>query len=53
MKVTVLMGEPGLFKQMNQACVAIFTARSQARAVARLGVEIPGILVSIEAMATL
>ena len=51
-KVTVLMGRPDLFKEMNEAYAEFFPGPKPARAVARLGVEMPGILVSIEAVAT-
>jgi 2-iminobutanoate/2-iminopropanoate deaminase len=52
-KITVLMGKPELFKEMNEAYAEFFTGPKPARAVARLGVEMPGILVSIEAIAVL
>lgn len=52
-KITVLMGKPELFKEMNEAYAEFFPGVKPARAVARLGVEMPGILVSIEAIAAL
>ncbi len=55
-KVTVLLDQsaarPDLFKEMNEAYAEFFPGPKPARAVARLGVEMPGILVSIEAVAT-
>ena len=50
-KVTVLLARPDLFREMNEAYAEFFPGPKPARAVARLGVEIPGVLVSIEAMA--
>jgi len=50
-KVTVLLAKPDQMKEMNEAYAEFFPGNKPARAVARLGPEIPGILVSIEAMA--
>lgn len=50
-KVTVLMARPDQFAEMNAAYAEFFPDRKPARAVARLGPEIPGLLVSIEATA--
>lgn len=50
-KVTVLLARPELFQGMNRAYAEHFPGAKPARAVVRLGVEIPGILVSIEAVA--
>lgn len=50
-KVTVLLAHSELFREMNTAYVEHFPGPKPARAVARLGVDIPGILVSIEAIA--
>src|SRR5688572_19671340 len=52
-KVTVLLARPDLYKEMNEAYAEFFPGPKPARAIARLGVEIPGVLVSIEAIATL
>jgi 2-iminobutanoate/2-iminopropanoate deaminase len=52
-KITVLLTKPELFKEMNEAYAEFFPGPKPARAVARLGVEMPGILVSIEALAVL
>ena len=51
-KVTVLLARPEMFKEMNEAYAEFFAGSKPARAIARLGVEIPGVLVSIEAIAT-
>jgi len=45
--VTVLLAHPDDFAGMNEAYAAAFDADPPARAVARLGPELPGVLVSI------
>jgi 2-iminobutanoate/2-iminopropanoate deaminase len=50
-KVTVLLANPADFAGMNQAYAEFFPRNRPARAVARLGAEIPGVLISIEAVA--
>jgi 2-iminobutanoate/2-iminopropanoate deaminase len=50
-KVTVLLARPELYKEMNEAYAEFFPGPKPARAIARLGVEIPGVLISIEAIA--
>ena len=50
-KVTVLLARPELAKEMNEAYAEFFPGPKPARAIAKLGVEIPGVLVSIEAIA--
>ena len=52
-KVTVLLARPELFKEMNEAYAELFPKAKPARSVARLGVELPGVLVSIDAIATI
>ena len=52
-KVTVLLTRSEDFKGMNAAYAEFFPNAKPARAVARLGVEIPGVLVSIEAIAAI
>jgi len=53
-KVTVLMARPDLFKEMNEAYAEYFSGRNKpARSIARLGVDVPGVLVSIDAIAVL
>jgi len=51
-KVTVLLARPDLAKEMNEAYAEFFPGAKPARAIARLGVDVPGVLVSIEAIAT-
>jgi 2-iminobutanoate/2-iminopropanoate deaminase len=51
-KITVLLARPELYKEMNEAYAEFFPGPKPARAIARLGVDIPGVLVSIEAIAT-
>jgi 2-iminobutanoate/2-iminopropanoate deaminase len=46
-QVTVLLTNPHDFEGMNEAYAETFTIAPPARAVAKLGVELPGILVSI------
>lgn len=50
-KVTVLLARPELFKAMNDAYAEFFPNAKPARSVARLGVEIPNVLVAIDALA--
>jgi 2-iminobutanoate/2-iminopropanoate deaminase len=50
-KVTVLLARPELAKEMNEAYASFSPGPRPARAIARLGVELPNILVSIEAVA--
>jgi 2-iminobutanoate/2-iminopropanoate deaminase len=50
-KVTVLLARPDLYKEMNEAYAPFFAAHKPARAIARLGADVPGVLVSIEATA--
>jgi len=45
--VTVLLAHPDDFAGMNEAYAAVFATDPPARAVARLGPELPGVLVSI------
>ena len=50
-KVTVLLARPDLYKEMNEAYAEFFPGPKSARAMARFGAEIPGVLVAIEAVA--
>jgi 2-iminobutanoate/2-iminopropanoate deaminase len=50
-KVTVLLTRPNDFAGMNKAYAEFFPRNRPARAVAKLGVEIPGVLISVEAVA--
>lgn len=51
-KTTVLLARPDLYQEMNQAYAEFFPGPKPARAMARFGAEIPGVLVAIEAIAT-
>ena len=50
-KVTVLLARPDLYKEMNEAYAEFFPKAKPARAMARFGADIPGVLVAIEAIA--
>jgi 2-iminobutanoate/2-iminopropanoate deaminase len=50
-KVTVLLARPDLYKEMNEAYTEFFPGPKPARAMARFGADIPGVLVAIEAIA--
>ena len=52
-KVTVLLARPELAREMNDAYGEFFPGARPARSIARLGVELPGVLVSIDAIAAL
>jgi len=50
-KVTVLLARPELYREMNEAYAEFFPGPKPARAMARFGAEIPGVMVAIEAVA--
>jgi 2-iminobutanoate/2-iminopropanoate deaminase len=50
-KVTVLLARPDLYREMNEAYAEFFPGAKPARAMARFGADIPGVLVAIEAIA--
>jgi 2-iminobutanoate/2-iminopropanoate deaminase len=50
-KITVLLARPDLYKEMNEAYAEFFPNQKPARAMARFGADIPGVLVAIEAIA--
>jgi 2-iminobutanoate/2-iminopropanoate deaminase len=50
-KITVLLARPDLYKEMNEAYAEFFPGAKPARAMARFGADIPGVLVAIEAIA--
>src|SRR5262249_52384314 len=50
-KITVLLARPDLYKEMNEAYAEFFPGPKPARAMARFGADIPGVLVAIEAIA--
>ena len=51
-KTTVLLARPDLYREMNEAYAEFFPGPKPARAMARFGADIPGVLVAIEAIAT-
>jgi 2-iminobutanoate/2-iminopropanoate deaminase len=51
-KVTVLLARPDLYPEMNAAYAEFFPGPKPARAMVRFGADIPGVLVAIEALAT-
>jgi 2-iminobutanoate/2-iminopropanoate deaminase len=52
-KTTVLLTRPELYREMNAAYAEVFPGQKPARAMARFGAAIPGVLVAIEAVAVL
>src|SRR5262245_59509651 len=50
-KVTELLARPDLYQEMNAAYAEFFPGPKPARAMARFGADIPGVLVAIEAIA--
>jgi 2-iminobutanoate/2-iminopropanoate deaminase len=52
-KVTVLLVRTDLYKEMNEAYAEFFPGAKPARAMARFGADIPGVMVAIDAIATL
>jgi 2-iminobutanoate/2-iminopropanoate deaminase len=52
-KITVLLVRTDLYQEMNEAYAEFFPGPKPARAMARFGADIPGVLVAIEAIATL
>jgi len=50
-KVTVYLANPADYKAMNEAYRELFPSEPPARSIARLGAEVPGLLVSLDAIA--
>lgn len=50
-KVTVLLARTDLYREMNEAYAEFFPGPKPARAMARFGADIPGVMVAIEAVA--
>ena len=50
-KVTVLLARSDLYEEMNEAYAEFFPGAKPARAMARFGADIPGVMVAIEAVA--
>jgi enamine deaminase RidA (YjgF/YER057c/UK114 family) len=46
-----MSARPELYREMNEAYVAFFSDTKPARDVARVGADIPGVLVAIDAIA--
>ncbi len=51
-KVTVYLVDPGDYRAMNEAYKEFFPSEPPARSVARIGAEPPGLLISMDAIAT-
>src|SRR5258707_9221078 len=51
-KITVLLARPDLYREMNEAYAEFFPGPKPARSMARFGADIPGVMVAIEAIAT-
>jgi enamine deaminase RidA (YjgF/YER057c/UK114 family) len=47
-KITVLLARTDLYKEMNEAYAEFFSGPKPARAAARFGGDIPGLLVAIK-----
>ena len=52
-KITVLLTDPDDFKEMNTVYAEFFPDNKPARSVAKLGANVPGVFVSIDAIATI
>ncbi len=52
-KITVLLVRTDLYQEMNEAYAEFFPGPKPARAMAKFGADIPGVLVAIEAIATI
>jgi len=50
-RTTVLLADPADFKAMNEAYREFFPEEPPARSTARLGLDLPGLRVSIDAIA--
>jgi 2-iminobutanoate/2-iminopropanoate deaminase len=50
-KITVLLARPELYPEMNAAYAEFFPGRKPARAMARFGADISGVLVAMDAVA--
>lgn len=52
-KITVLLGRPDEYKEMNAVYAEFFPSNKPARSIVQLGANVPGVLISIDAIATL
>ena len=50
-KITVLLARPELYQEMNAAYAEFFRGNKPARAMARFGADIPGVMVAMDAVA--
>ena len=50
-KITVLLARPELYQEMNAAYAEFFPGNKPARAMARFGADIPGVMVAMNAVA--
>jgi 2-iminobutanoate/2-iminopropanoate deaminase len=50
-KITVLLARTDLYMEMNEAYAEFFPGTKPARAMARFGADIPGVMVAVEAIA--
>lgn len=50
-KITVLLARPELYQEMNAAYAEFFPGNKPARAMARFGAHIPGVMVAMDAVA--
>ena len=53
LKITVLLARPDEYTEMNEAYAEFFPTNKPARSIAQLGANVPGVLVSIDAIAAL
>ena len=51
-KITVLLARPDEYKEMNAVYAEFFPANRPARSIAQLGANVPGVLISVDAIAT-
>ena len=52
-KITVLLTRPDDFKEMNAVYAEFFPANKPARSIVQLGANVPGVLISVDAIATI
>lgn len=52
-KLTVLLARPDEYMEMNAIYAEFFPTNKPVRSIARLGANVPGVLISIDAIATL
>ncbi|CAN5421973.1 Rid family detoxifying hydrolase [soil metagenome] len=52
-KLTILLARPDEYKEMNATYAEFFQTNKPARSIAQLGANVPGVLISVDAIATL